>query len=70
MTFTAARWSAAGWEEVDKADGEGKIFGAMQCKDRWGRPVLLFRNEWKMSQVADEAPYLELVPWMMAPEEE
>lgn len=68
MTFTAARWSGAGWDAVDKADAEGKIFGAMQCKDRWGRPVLLFRNEWKIQSVVDEAPYLELVGWMMAPE--
>lgn len=37
--------------QVDKADAAGKIFGTMQCKDRWGRPVLLFRNEWKISQV-------------------
>ena len=55
---------------MDQADKEGKIFGAMQCKDRWSRPVLLFRNDWKMNQVAEEAPYLKLVPWMMAPEEE
>lgn len=68
MSFTAARWSAAGWEEVDKADAEGKIFGTMQCKDRWGRPVLLFRNEWKMTSVTEDAPALELVSWMMAPE--
>lgn len=70
MTFTAARWSAAGWEEVDKADAEGKIFGAMQCKDRFGRPVLLFRNQFKITQVEQDAPSLELVPWMMAPEED
>lgn len=40
-----------GVHQVDKADSEGKIFGTMQCKDRYGRPVLLFRNEWKISQV-------------------
>lgn len=39
---------------MDKADSEGKIFGTMQCKDRYGRPVLLFRNEWKISQVRGE----------------
>lgn len=69
MGFTAARWSEATWAEVDKADAEGLIFGAMKCKDRWNRPVLLFRNEWKINQVMEEAPYLKLVPWAFAPEE-
>ena len=43
-------------DQVNKADGEGKIFGTMQCKDRWGRPVLLFRNEWKVNQVRKAHP--------------
>lgn len=70
LTFTAARWSEATWEDIDRADAEGLIFGAMKCKDRWGRPVLLFRNDWKINQVVDEAPYLKLIPWAFAPDEE
>jgi len=69
LSFTAARWCEGSWDDVDKADSDGKIFGVMQCKDKYGRPVLLFRNEWKISQVMDEAPNLKLVPWSMAPEE-
>ena len=68
LSFTAARWSEATWEDVDKANEDGKIFGTMICKDRYGRPVLLFRNSWKIESVTEENKDLKLVPWAMAPE--
>ena len=37
-----------GWEAVEKADAEGKLFGVYVVKDRWNRPVLLFKNPWKV----------------------
>ena len=65
--FTLARWADAGWEAVDKADKDGKLFGTMIVQDRWKRPVLLFRNDWKAAGVAEEEGYLELKPWSKPP---
>lgn len=57
------------WDFVDKADKDGKLFGVYICQDRWQRPVLLFRNPWKLTQLAEEAKYLSLEPWAMPPKE-
>ena len=65
--YTLARWADGGWDAVDKADADGKLFGTMIVQDRWGRPVLLFRNDWKAQGVADEEKYLELKPWSKPP---
>lgn len=65
--FTLARWADGGWEAVDKADKDGKLFGIMIVQDRWKRPVLLFRNDWKASSLAEEEKYLELKPWSKPP---
>ena len=65
--FTLARWADGGWDAVDKADKDGKLFGSMIVQDRWKRPVLLFRNDWKAQNVADEEKYLDLQPWSKPP---
>ena len=65
--YTIARWADAGWDAVDKADKDGKLFGIMIVQDRWKRPVLLFRNDWKASSVSEEEKYLELKPWSQPP---
>lgn len=57
-----------GWAAVDKANAAGKLFGTHIAKDRWGRPVLLFRNEWKVVQLRDEDNGLGLVPCSLAPD--
>jgi peptide chain release factor 3 len=67
MGFTLARWAEGGWEAVDKADAEGKLFGTMIVQDRWKRPVLLFRNDWKAQGLSDEEKELELMPWSKPP---
>lgn len=67
LGFTMARWVDGGWKEVEAAEKDGKLFGVNIVQDRWGRPVLLFRNEWKVSQLAGELPQLQLVPWSMPP---
>jgi len=66
--YTLARWADGGWEAVDRADKEGKLFGIMIVQDQWGRPVLLFRNDWKAQAVQEEEKYLELVPWSYPPQ--
>jgi len=65
--YTLARWADGGWDAVDKADAAGKLFGIMIVQDRWGRPVLLFRNDWKAASVAEDEKYLELKPWSKPP---
>jgi len=65
--YTLARWADGGWDAVDKADADGKLFGIMIVQDRWQRPVLLFRNDWKAASVAEEEKYLELKPWSKPP---
>lgn len=67
LTYTLARWVNGGWDAVDKADADGKLFGIMIVQDRWKRPVLLFRNDWKAESLAQEEKYLELVPWSTPP---
>lgn len=67
--YTLARWADGGWDAVDKADADGKLFGIMIVQDRWGRPVLLFRNDWKAASVAEEEKYLELKAWSAPPME-
>lgn len=68
LTYTLARWVDGGWDAVDKADADGKLFGIMIVQDRWQRPVLLFRNDWKASALAEEEKYLELKPWSQPPD--
>jgi peptide chain release factor 3 len=67
LSFTFARWVGGGWAAVERADADGKLFGTYIVQDRWARPVLLFRNPWKVSQLADDAKYLEMEPWAMPP---
>lgn len=65
--YTLARWADGGWDAVDKADADGKLFGIMTVQDWWGRPVLLFRNDWKATSVAEDESYLDLKPWSKPP---
>lgn len=65
--YNLARWADGGWAAVDKADKDGKLFGIMIVQDRWGRPVLLFRNDWKAASVAEDEKYLLLQPWSKPP---
>ena len=67
VSYSLARWADGGWDAVDKADADGKLFGIMIVQDRWQRPVLLFRNDWKAASLAEEEAYLELKPWSQPP---
>jgi peptide chain release factor 3 len=57
LPYTAARWVTNGWDILDKV---GRIFNAATVKDGWGRPVLLFRNEWNVQQLMTDHPSLNL----------
>jgi len=68
LSYSLARWVEGGWDAVDKADADGKLFGIMIVQDRWKRPVLLFRNDWKAASLAEEEKYLELMAWSAPPD--
>ncbi|OKH27737.1 peptide chain release factor 3 [Chroogloeocystis siderophila] len=57
LPYTVARWVVNGWEALDKV---GRLFNTATVKDSWGRPVLLFRNEWNCQQLQQDHPELEL----------
>jgi peptide chain release factor 3 len=57
LAYSVARWVHGGWEALSKA---GRIFNAIAVKDNWGRPVLLFKNEWNLRQIEQDSPELEL----------
>ena len=57
LPYTVARWVAGGWEALQKV---GRLFNTVTVKDNWGRPVLLFRNEWNCQQVEADHPELKL----------
>ena len=57
LAYSVARWVHGGWDALEKA---GRIFNAISVKDNWGRPVLLFKNEWNLRQTEQDQPELEL----------
>jgi peptide chain release factor 3 len=57
LPYSVARWVGGGWEALEKV---GRLFNTVTVKDSWGRPVLLFRNEWNCQQVEGEHPELQL----------
>jgi peptide chain release factor 3 len=57
LGYSVARWVTGGWDVLEKA---GRIFNAIAVKDNWGRPVLLFKNEWNLQQVKEDHPDLKL----------
>ncbi|CAM9961723.1 unnamed protein product [Ascophyllum nodosum] len=66
--YKTARWAEGGWDVVDEQTKAGKLFGIFFAQDKFGRPVLLFRNEWKLASIQEELPQLELVPWSQPPD--
>ena len=57
LPYSVARWVHSGWDALEKA---GRIFNAIAVKDNWGRPVLLFKNDWNLRQTEQDQPELEL----------
>ena len=57
LPYSVARWVGGGWEALKNA---GRLFNTVTVKDSYGRPVLLFRNEWNCQQVEGEHPKLAL----------
>ncbi|MCT7949668.1 peptide chain release factor 3 [Ancylothrix sp. C2] len=57
LPYSVARWVAGGWEALEKV---GRLFNTVTVKDSWGRPVLLFKNDWNLHQVEGDHPELKL----------
>jgi len=57
LPFSVARWVGGGWPALENV---GRLFNTATVKDSWGRPVLLFKNEWNCQQVEGEHPELDL----------
>jgi peptide chain release factor 3 len=67
LPYSVARWVTGGWTVLEKV---GRLFNTFVVKDRWDRPVLLFKNQWNLDQVMGEHPELELSPIAVAPTSE
>ena len=57
LPYSLARWVEGGWEALEKA---GRLFNTITVKDNWGRPVLLFKNQWNLQQIRADVPDLTL----------
>jgi peptide chain release factor 3 len=57
LPYSVARWVTGGWAALEKV---GRIFNAAIVKDSWGRPVLLFKNDWNVQQLMGDYPDLDL----------
>ena len=57
LGFSVARWVVGGWSDLEKV---GRIFNCKTVRDAWDRPVLLFKNDWNLNQLAEDHPDLEL----------
>jgi len=64
LPFSVARWVMDSWAALDKV---GRIFNSFVVKDRWERPVLLFKNQWNLQQVMSDHPDFELSPIGLPP---
>jgi len=68
ISYSIARWAEGGWDEIDKADADGKLFGTLIVQDRWERPVVLFRNDWKARDLEEEEKGLDFKPYSLPPQ--
>jgi len=57
MGFAVARWVVGGWPALEAV---GRIFNCKTVRDAWNRPVLLFKNDWNLGQLAEDHPDLAL----------
>jgi peptide chain release factor 3 len=57
LGFTVARWVVGGWPALETV---GRIFNCKTVRDSWNRPVLLFKNDWNLTQLKDDHAELDL----------
>jgi len=64
LPYSVAQWVIDGWEALEKA---GRLFNTFVVKDRWDRPVLLFKNQWNLELIKGDHPELALSPIALPP---
>lgn len=69
LPYAIARWviddsGGDAWKIVEDC---GSMFNVFQAKDLWGRPVLLFKNQWSLDGLIGDNKGLKLAPWAFAP---
>lgn len=70
LSYTIANWVVGPGDPWEALESCGRIFNAFYAKDRWNRPVLLFKNTWNLNQLLeDHGEKLMLEPWAFAPDE-
>lgn len=69
LPYAVARWVTGPGDPWEAVDSCGRFYGVFYAKDRWERPVLLFKNDWSLNNVKQDHPKLELAPWAFAPNE-
>ncbi|MCP9914971.1 peptide chain release factor 3 [Cyanobium sp. ATX 6F1] len=57
LGYSVARWVVGGWGALEAV---GRLFNCKTVRDAWDRPVLLFKNDWNLHQLAEDHPRLEL----------
>ncbi|KAH8065961.1 hypothetical protein JL722_353 [Aureococcus anophagefferens] len=74
VSYTIARWAQPelspedAWAVVDRARGEGALTGVFFAEDVFQRPVLLFRNQFTVDRLENDADLdLGLKPWALPP---
>jgi peptide chain release factor 3 len=67
LGFSVARWVVGPGDPWEALTDCGRLFNVFFAKDRWDRPVLLFKNEWSLNSLIQDKPDLELAPWAFAP---
>eukprot|EP00747_Dinoflagellata_sp_TGD_P086773 gnl/TRDRNA2_/TRDRNA2_163413_c0_seq1.p1 gnl/TRDRNA2_/TRDRNA2_163413_c0~~gnl/TRDRNA2_/TRDRNA2_163413_c0_seq1.p1 ORF type:complete len:497 (+),score=85.56 gnl/TRDRNA2_/TRDRNA2_163413_c0_seq1:58-1491(+) len=66
LPYAVARWVTDGWEAVEAVE---PLYTTFIAKDRWERPVLLFKSEMALNRLIDEHPDLSMTPWAFAPKQ-
>mmetsp|Transcript_14772 Transcript_14772/g.60016 ORF Transcript_14772/g.60016 Transcript_14772/m.60016 type:complete len:394 (+) Transcript_14772:994-2175(+) len=70
LGYSVARWVLGPGDPWSSLEGCGRLFNVFFAKDRWNRPVLLFKNAWNLAKLEEEhGDKLELKPWAFAPDQ-
>mmetsp|Transcript_13922 Transcript_13922/g.20199 ORF Transcript_13922/g.20199 Transcript_13922/m.20199 type:complete len:145 (+) Transcript_13922:1495-1929(+) len=70
LGYSVARWVLGPGDPWNALESCGRLFNVFFAKDRWNRPVLLFKNAWNLAKLEEEhGEKLELKPWAFAPDQ-
>eukprot|EP00746_Dinoflagellata_sp_MGD_P121109 gnl/MRDRNA2_/MRDRNA2_56388_c0_seq1.p1 gnl/MRDRNA2_/MRDRNA2_56388_c0~~gnl/MRDRNA2_/MRDRNA2_56388_c0_seq1.p1 ORF type:complete len:672 (-),score=103.48 gnl/MRDRNA2_/MRDRNA2_56388_c0_seq1:48-2063(-) len=67
LPYSVARWVTGGWDEVKSRE---PLYNTFIAKDRWDRPVLLFKSDWALNSLLEKHGDMCMTPWAFAPSDE